>query len=196
MYGRGSYPLLLIEGRAMPSKKKNNVSKKVAFCGIMGAVSVLILYLGSLIDVLDLSMSVIASVAVVIVVIEVGYSYAWMTYAAAGLLAILILPKKLAAIFFLIFMGYYPILKSYIEGLKNGVLRWLLKLLSAHAALAVFYLVVKLFMPEELETGALLAAIYIVAVVGFVLYDIAITQLISLYFCKFRDRLRIYKLLK
>lgn len=180
----------------MTAKKKNSVSKKIAFCGIMGAVSVLVLYFGSLIDVLDLSMSVIASLSVVLVVVEIGYSYAWMTYAAAGILSALLLPKKLAAVFFLIFMGYYPILKSYIEKLNSAVVRWILKLLSANTALVVFYFALKLFMPEELETGTLLVVMYVIAIIGFVLYDVAITQLISLYFYKFRDRLRIYRLLK
>lgn len=178
------------------SKKKTFFDKRIVVCGVLSALSVLILYLGAIIEVLDLSVSAIASLVVVLIVIEMGYSYAWLTYIAVSILSMIVLPQKLAAIFFAAFMGFYPIVKSYIEKMRSIALRWAIKILTANIALVIFFFAIKIFVPEELETDLMMWTLYIMALVAFVLYDIAISKLITAYFYKFRDRLKIYKLLK
>ena len=108
----------------------------------------------------------------------------------------IVLTQKLAAIFFAAFMGFYPIVKSYIEKMRSIALRWAIKILTANIALVIFFFAIKIFVPEELETDLMMWTLYIMALVAFVLYDIAISKLITAYFYKFRDRLKIYKLLK
>ena len=165
-------------------------------CGVLSALSVLILYLGALIEVLDLSVSAIASLVIVLIVIEMGHSYAWLTYLAVSILSIILLPQKLAAIFFAAFMGFYPMVKSYIEKIRSVVVCWVLKLCVANVALFGAYLIIKCFVPEEMDTELMMWTLYALAIVAFVVYDIAISRLISAYFYKLRDRLKIYKLLK
>ena len=177
-------------------KKKTFFDKRIVVCGVMCALSILILYLGAMIEVLDLSMSAIASLVIVLIVIEMGYSYAWLTYIAVSILSVVLLPQKLAAIFFAAFMGFYPIVKSYIEKIRSAILCWTLKLSLANVALVVSYLVIRFFVPEELETDIMMWTLYIMALAAFILYDIAISKLITAYFYKFRERLKIYKLLK
>ena len=163
---------------------------------MFSALSVLILYLGALIEVLDLSVSAMASLVIVLIVIEMGHSYAWLTYLAVSILSLILLPQKLAAIFFAAFMGFYPMLKSYIEKIRSLVVGWVLKLCVANVALFGAYLIIKYFIPEEMDTELMMWALYALALVAFVVYDIAISRLISAYFYKLRDRLKIYKLLK
>ena len=93
-------------------------------------------------------------------------------------------------------MGFYPIVKSYLEKIGSAVLRWVIKLLTANAALVVFFLAVKYFVPNELETDLMMWTLYIMSNGAFILYDIAVSKLITAYFYKFRERLKIYKLLK
>ena len=178
------------------SRKKSFFDKRIVVCGVFSALAVLILYLGSMIEVLDLSMSAIASLLIVLIVIEMGHSYAWMTYIAVSILSVVLLPQKLAAIFFAVFMGFYPIVKSYIERIRSALVGWILKLCIANVALFGAYLIIKYFVPEEMDTELMMWTLYVMALAAFVLYDIAISKLITAYFYKFRDRLKIYKLLK
>ena len=93
-------------------------------------------------------------------------------------------------------MGFYPIVKSYIEKINSSAVRWCLKLIVANVAFFGIFLVMKYFMPDQLETETMMLVLYVLANVAFVLYDYAVSKLITAYFYKLRERLRIYKLLK
>ena len=178
------------------ARKKPAFDKKVVIAGVLAALSVIILYLGCAIEVLDLTMSAIVSLLVVVIVIEMGYKYAWMTYIATSILSVILLPQKSPAIFYACFMGFYPIIKSYIERIGSGLLRWVVKLAVGNAALALMFLIMSIFVPEEFATGVLLVATYVLGIIAFVMYDVAISKLITLYFVRLRERLRLYKYLK
>lgn len=180
----------------MSRRKRSSFDKRVVVSGVLVALSVIILYLGCAIEVLDLTMSAIVSLLVVVIVIEMGYPYAWLTYIATSLLSILLLPQKTPAIFYACFMGFYPIIKSYIERLHSAILRWTLKLAAGNTAIILMILLTSLLVPDEFDGEGLVIATYILGVVAFVMYDVAISKLITLYFLKIRDRIKIYKYLK
>ena len=77
--------------------KKKSSAAKTALSGVFAAVCVALLFIGSLIDTLDLSAAAAASVAVLAVLIEAGAGYAFGAYAAASVISLLILPQKSAA---------------------------------------------------------------------------------------------------
>ena len=178
------------------AKKRSSFDTKIVVSGVLVALSVIILYLGCAIEVLDLTMSAIVSLMIVVIVIEMGYKYAWMTYIATAILSIALLPQKSPAIFYACFMGFYPIIKSYVERLGSALLRWVIKIITGNVALALMFLLLSLFVPDEFETGTLLIITYILGFVAFVTYDIALSKLITLYFVRIRDRIKIYKYLK
>ncbi len=186
------------------AKRKSSFDKRIVICGVLVALSVIIMYLGSAIEVLDLTMSAIVSLLVVVIVIEMGYSYAWLAYFATSILALLLLYQKSPAIFYFCFMGYYPILKSYVERIGSGVLRWIIKLVIGNAAIAFMVATVLAFINwgfvkiEDYSdfTGGMLIVTYALGLAAFIMYDVALTKLITLYFRMIRDRLKIYKLMK
>ena len=92
----------------MPMKK----SKKIALCAILSAFSVLMLFIGAVIDVLSMTMVAIASMFVVVVMIEVGMPYPWLTWGVTSALSLILLPNKLPAILYFLFGGLYPIAKA------------------------------------------------------------------------------------
>ena len=192
MYGWRPYRLLL---RAM-AKRKQSFDKRIVVTGVLVALSVIILYLGCAIEVLDLTMSAIVSLLVVVVVIEMGYKYAGFAYLATSILSLLLLPQKSPAIFYTCFMGFYPIIKSHVERINSAILRWTVKLVVGNIALVAMFLLLSLFVPDEFEGGWILVGTYILGLVAFIMYDIALTKLISLYFAMIRDRIKIYKFLK
>ena len=178
------------------AKRKSSFDKRIVVAGVLVALSVIILYLGCAIEVLDLTMSAIVSLLVVVIVIEMGYNYAWLSYVSTSILSLVLLPQKTPAIFYMCFMGFYPIIKSYVERIGSGLVRWIVKLITGNAAIGLMFLLMSLFVPNEFEGGWILALTYALALLAFIMYDIALSKLITLYFRMIRERLKIYRFLR
>ena len=76
--------------------------------GIASALCLLLMML-TIIPIATYTMPALAGMVLIVVVIENGYSTAWMVYAAVGFLSLFICPDKEAAMLFVGFFGYYPI---------------------------------------------------------------------------------------
>jgi len=166
-------------------------TRRLTASAILAALGVVLLLLGSFVQVLDLSMAAIASILVVFAVIEIGGKYPMLIYAVTSVLSLLLLPVKTAALIYFVFAGYYPILKAVLEGRLTKPVAWLLKVVIFGAAVAVgLFAAGKLFFMDLSWIFAnwwfLLCLLPV-----FVLYDIALTRLISAYLGKWRDRLRL-----
>lgn len=171
--------------------KIRNKTRALTLCSIFSALGVIILYLGSLIEVIDLSMAVAASLLVVIAVIELGGIYPWLIYTVTSVLSILLLPNKFVALVYFAFAGFYPILKAQIERIK-GIVCALIKLAVFNLCLFVMWTVAKIFVvPFELIYGIVITVIILNLV--FVLYDFALTRLITRYIYAWRKKLKIDK---
>lgn len=168
-------------------------TKYLTVSAMLVALGVILLGLGSLINTLDLTVAALASILCVWAVIEMGKTYAWMIWLVTSFLAILLLPQKAPGCFYL-FIGLYPILKEQLERLPRAV-EWVLKIVIFHAMIALCWLVLRIFVPEEaaLEFGWLLLATYALVLVAFLLYDYALTKLISFYLQKLQKRIGLKK---
>ena len=157
---------------------------------MFAALGVILLYLGSVVEVVDISMAVIASLFCVLAVIEYGKGAPWMVFFVTAVLSLLLLPNKSPAVYYAFFFGFYPILKSYFERLDK-VRSWVLKEIVFNVCLAVIIVLIKLlFMPSV----SIPLMLYVLAVVlceaVFVLYDIALTRLITFYMFRLRHRFK------
>ena len=168
-------------------------TKYLTVSAMLVALGVILLGLGSLINTLDLTVAALASILCVWAVIEMGKTYAWMIWLVTSFLSLLLLPQKTPGCFYL-FIGLYPILKERLERLPRAV-EWVLKIVIFHAMIALCWLVLRIFVPEEaaLEFGWLLLATYALVLVAFLLYDYALTKLISFYLQKLQKRLGLKK---
>ena len=93
-------------------------TKYLTVSAMLCALSVIILSLGSLIEVLDITTAVLASLLCIYAVIEMGGAYPWLIWPVTSILALLLLPQKTPALFYALFAGFYPILKEKLEKLK------------------------------------------------------------------------------
>ena len=173
----------------VPTKKSTpSPAKRVALCGILSAFAVAVLYVGSLIDVLDLSCAAIAAFAVYIAVIEIGNGAAFTVWGAAGILSLLLLPNRLPALLFILLFGAYAIFKSQIERFHPAV-AWAVKFSYANIMLAgLIFISTRLFGLED-EMLVLAFPIFGIANLFFLVYDIAMTSVINVYIVKIRKRL-------
>lgn len=172
--------------------QKANI-KQLTVCAMLVALGVIFLAIGALLEVLDISMAVIASICVIIAVIEYGKGAAWMVFAGISILSFLIVPSKLPAIFFTLFFGFYPILKEMLEK-KNKLLCWVLKEIIFNVCLAVIIVIYLWLFFQGFSLAIPLPWLIVIAVlmceVVFILYDIALTRMISFYILKLRKKLK------
>ena len=59
----------------IPKKKEIKKSKKIALCAVFSALGVVLLYMGAVFEVLDLSAAAIASMLCVVIISEIGGIY-------------------------------------------------------------------------------------------------------------------------
>ena len=109
------------------------------------------MFLTGLIPIGTYALPAIAGVLLIVAVIEIGAKWAWMIYAAVAVLSLLFAADKEAALLFVLFFGYYPVLKSFLERISNKVLSWISKFAVFNVAVvACFFLAVNfLQLPED-----------------------------------------------
>ncbi len=163
-------------------------TKKIAFCGLFSAVSLVILLLSSVFSTLKLTSSALAGAILCMVVLIYGRRAAFLSYGVVSVLGLLLLPNKDAAVFFVAFFGYYPILKSVFEGLKNLRKEYACKLVSFNAALLLLFFVFKnmLLLPDISNIFLVIAGFFALNGV-FLAYDKALSGVIF-YFENFLER--------
>lgn len=171
--------------------RRREATRALSVSAMLCALGVVLLGLGSLVEVLDLSMAALASFLVVLAVIELGGKYPYLIYAVTALLGLLVLPLKGAPLAYLLFMGYYPILKHALERRFRGVLCLALKLVFFNVALAAFlFAAIKLFSVLVLPGEWYYYAGLLLLSPVFLLYDVALSRVIVLYLFRLRNRFR------
>ncbi len=130
----------------------------------------------------------------IVPLIEFGVSWGVGTYIASA--AIIFITGEIEAkILYVMFLGYYPVLKSLIEKINKQFIEWILKLLCFNAAAIAFYFVSsKLFavsFDDFGEWGKYGALLFLALCnVVFVLYDIGISRVASYYMFALHDKVR------
>ncbi|MBQ6569738.1 MAG: hypothetical protein IJL87_05735 [Clostridia bacterium] len=164
-------------------------SFKVAFGGIICALSATLMFCSSILPFTQYAIPVFTGIALVAVVIELGKTWAWIAFAAVSLVCLLIVPNKEPVALYILFFGYYPILKSLFESSGNFILEWLLKLVVFNAAMIAFFyagLYLIGIKPEEYSLfGVNLPIVFLIAGnILFVVYDILLSRTIVIYIHK------------
>lgn len=171
---------------------------RIAWSGLMGALSVACLLL-TVFPFATYALPALASVFLMPVVIECGSRWATALYTAEALLALLLTPDIEAKLLFVAFFGYYPIIKSLAERTPIRSLEWVAKLLVFNGAVIVAYAVLfalgfslDVFRIDgvTLPLWGFLLIFLLAGNVVFVLYDVALTRLLPLYFSRFQPLFR------
>lgn len=155
-------------------------TKIIAEGGMLAALSTVILFMGTIIDALDLSCAVLAGFAVLAMRIRHGRTGAFAVYCATAAISFLMLPNKIPAVLYVFYGGLYPMLKPEIERIRSAVLRWVLKVASVLASFSLglafitYILGVKSGFTVGLPLYALLALVAVAA-------DVAISGIVRRY---------------
>ena len=174
--------------------KQMRQSSKTAVCAMVAALSVVVMML-TVIPVLTYTAPAFAGLLLIIIVIEIDKKWAVGVYAAVSALGLLIATDKEAAVMYLVFFGYYPIIKAILE---SKLPRWaeiVIKFLLFNAAMVgCYFILIKVFgmsMDDMNELGKYGPLILLaMGNVVFLLYDFALTKLVIVYQMKWQDKFR------
>ena len=89
-------------------------SSKAALGGIVAALAVVVMLATYISPLLVYTAPPFAGLLLIFIIKEIGYSWAFGTYAAVSLLSVFVIADKESAVFFTFFFGFYPILRSFL----------------------------------------------------------------------------------
>ncbi len=162
----------------------------------MTAFGVVLLWLGCAFQTIDLTIAACASLLIVVCVLELGVKSAVAVYAATSVLSLLLLPSKLIAVMYALYVGCYPILKATFERLPK-ILCIVLKAISCVIGVTAILLIGKyVFHLDEAYTPLLTVLLYALALLTLLIFDYALKLLINLYHKKLRHLFGIDRLMK
>lgn len=170
-------------------------SLKVSLGGIVAALSIVLMFLTSVVPFGTYAFPTLAGILLCVIVIEIGYPWAFATYFAVSVLSFLMLTDKEAALYYAAFLGFYPIIKSFIERIRSKLLQYLIKYLIFNTCMVgAFYIgIILLSVPREsfyLFNVYLPWVFLILGNLFFLLYDICVTRLVTVYLIKWHKKIR------
>lgn len=182
--------------------RRSGSTRRIAMCAVLCALAVVMLGLGAIIEVIDITAAAMASLVLLPILLCYGTKYAWLSYAVTGVLGVLLMPQSLGAWMFAGLTGFYPIVKQRLDRLPR-VLGWAVKLLLLAAVLllylGIFYFILlggegSLFdaflkgFGEEDGTPLMAWAVIILSLFTYILFDLLIDRLLILYYLRWQKR--------
>ena len=171
-------------------------SGKIAFCGMLVALSVVLMLSGGLIPIATYCAPMFCALLLLPILIEFGKKAAWTAFISVALITLFLGIDKEAAFFYL-FIGHYPLLKWEIERIKQKRIKLLVKLLVFNLSICVRYWILgsllgmDAIVAEFSEMGSILLIVFVVMLnLCLFLYDRLIFPLMLLYDRRIRPKLR------
>lgn len=180
---------------------KMSVSAKTALGAMITALSVVIL-IPSAVQVFVYTLPAMAGMLTMLAVVEIDKKWAIGSYVATSLIGLLFVANKEAVVYYVAFFGYYPVVKALLESKMPRVAEYILKFLIFNVSIVLSGVVlVKVFgMPyndllgidgeSAFFTKYALPIMLGMGNVVFILYDVALTRLLTAYVLVWQKRFR------
>ena len=171
-------------------------SQKIALCGVLSALSVVLLLVGNVLQIGTYAAPMLASFLLIPVLEDYGKKYALLLYAVVSLLSLFLVPDKELVLFYVLVLGYYPVLRVKLNTIKSRWVRWIIKFSVFNAATVLVYLLLfallgPAVLDELLADGtAMLAALLAAGNLSFWLCDRALAALTRYYHLVVKPKLK------
>ena len=167
-------------------------SRKVALCGVLCGLAVVVLLLGGLFSLAVYCAPLLAMAVLLPVLEEYGPGTAGAAYGAVAILALLLVPDRETALVY-VFFGWYPLLRPRIAALPSLPVRLVCRLGVCGLSMFLLYgVTIRLLgltaVTEELGGGWLTAALAVMGCAVFLLLDLALGRPTVLWRRKLRRR--------
>lgn len=170
------------------AERRKKQTRALAVSAMTAALCVLLLFLGNLTQVADVSFAALSTLLIWFLYLEYGKGFALGAYLTVSLLSLLLLPNKSAALLFAGFFGWYPLLKLPLERLP-GVFAFLCKFLAVNAVCVTLSLLFGGILGLEGYSPLLLLLLLALYDLAFILFDIAMGKFVYFYVEKLRKYL-------
>lgn len=110
-----------------------NKSKLTALCGVMTALSVVLMSVTTIVPVFMYVVPIVMGIIVLIVADASNKKWALGVYFATSVLSLLLVTDKEAVLTYVLFFGFYPLIREYLQRLPK-VITAVLKLLLFNAS--------------------------------------------------------------
>lgn len=165
--------------------RRNHAAVKVAYPAILGALALVLIYIGSVAPSGNVGIVAVAGLLPSAAVISVGLQAGFLCWAGVSILAFLLIPDKFCVLLFGALFGLYPMIKSLVERLRRRPVEYLLKLVFFNLAFTVIYFAMRAALLASLpEMFSAVWLLYLVGNVVFLMYDYGFSKLIVLYIAR------------
>ncbi len=169
-------------------------SVKVSLGGVIAALSLVLMLLCSVIPFGTFAFPAFAGILLTVIVINLGYGWAFAVYFVTAVLSFLLVTDKEAALYYTAFFGFYPIVKSLIERLRSKVVQYVIKYVIFNVCMIAAFLIGTFLLSVPKESfnlfGVYLPGVFLaIGNVFFIIYDLCVTRLVTLYLLKWHNRL-------
>lgn len=170
-------------------------SKVIAYSGVATALSVVMLFLGSIFWVLGYTMPLVASLVMIILLDSISQKSALLTFISTSIISFILLNDKECVLLYILFFGYYPLIRDKINDIKPKFLSYLLKFVTFNAAMVLTQvLCVYVFgIPFDDMLGKWGIVLFVLCLnLVFVVFDKLYTLLLKLYRIKLKKKVEKY----
>ncbi len=160
----------------MSRKNEPGIGYIVSLCGVMSGLALALMFILGMVPSFEYISPAIGGILIWTIKKQLGVKYGMVSYLAVGFLGMLIVPNYEATIMFLFLLGYYPIIREYLQKIKLKVIQWVLKLaIFAVPSVAAYMVLINLlglnYLSEDIEKFGSWVLL-IMGAAAFVLYDV------------------------
>ncbi|MDE6470997.1 MAG: hypothetical protein K2L19_08270 [Eubacterium sp.] len=166
----------------------------LAVCGIITALSVVLLFFGGIAFVLAYIMPMLVGLFAIMLKRTFGAASAWITYAATSVLSFILVADKECMLMYVMFFGFYPIIHDSLNKIRITPLRATVKLMifniTVSAAQLLLLYVFGIPFLEEGEGKWLIILFAVLMNILFIMYDRILVALTKLYEIKLEKKIK------
>ncbi len=160
-------------------------TRKIASGSMLSALSILFLYLSSIIPVNKFYLLGIASAIITVSILITGLKNSLLVFTVTSILSLFLVSSKFTVMAYILFFGLYGFIKFFIEKFNKLIFEIPLKLCFFNLALASGLLLANIFVISVPVTKYPLYILLLPAQLVFLVYDYALTIFISYFHKKY-----------
>ena len=166
-------------------------SREIALCGMLNALAVVLMNLGSLVPLATFCTPLLAMLVLLPVLEEYGARMGWAAWVSVSILSLLLVTDLETALVY-VFFGWYPMVRPKVAAIRSKVLRFGVKFLICNGLIFTLYgLVLRLMglTADLLDSTRLMnALLLILGNLVFFLTDLVLQRMTLVWTVKLRKR--------
>lgn len=171
-------------------RRYNSKSQKIALGGIVTLLSTVSLYISSILPTNRLFFFALSTFFLAAIIIENNIGFAVLVYFSSSILSFIIIPNKAAVLPYVIFFGYYAIVKSLIERINILAVELFIKLMLFNLSIYITFNIVSRALLGEIIIKLPAWVVFLLMQLAFIVYDYAFSLGVYFYRNKIRPKIK------